>query len=141
MYGNAQKCHFVHRAPACARPANASHQDHKVLLMVVATAIILLWIACFSALTGSILTKLMLWRSLRRPTRRSIVRVRGGLAPANFYERWNAIVEVIKASRGARGLEQIPEGCEPAFSRPVRVGNFSARVANVNALTRQAAVE
>jgi hypothetical protein len=139
MYRNAQKFHFVHGAPACAK---TSHQDHKVPLMVVATAIILLWIACFSTLTGPISTEL----NVVVQPQTSDATINGvhkaGLAPANFYERWNAIVEINKASQGAWSVEQIPEGCEPAFSRLVKVGNFSTRcVVNVNALTKLAAVE
>jgi len=139
MYRNAQKFHFVHGAPACAK---TSHQDHKVPLMVVATAIILLWIACFSTLTGPISTELNV--VVQPQTSDATINGvdKGGLAPANFYERWNAIVEINKASQGAWSVEQIPEGCEPAFSRLVKVGNFSTRcVVNVNALTKLAAVE
>ena len=121
---------------------NTLHQDHKVLLMVVATAIVLLWIACLSALNGSILSKL---NAVLQPQTSDATINRphkGGLAPANFYQRWNAIVEINKASQGARSVEQIPDGCEPAFSRLVKIGNFSTRcVANVNALTKLAAVE
>jgi hypothetical protein len=64
------------------------------------------------------------------------------LAPVYFHERWNAIVEIDKALNGTQSVERIPDGCEPAFSHVVKVGNFSARcVANVDAPTRLAAVE
>jgi hypothetical protein len=60
----------------------------------------------------------------------------------NFHDRWNAIVEIDKAPNGTQSVERIPDGCEPAFSHLVKVGNFSARcVANADALTRLTAVD
>ena len=60
----------------------------------------------------------------------------------NFHDRWNAIAETNKGSNGAQTVERVPDGCEPAFSHLVKIGNFSARcLANVDALTRLAAVE
>jgi len=57
MYRNARQLHFV-RPHVHARAVSTSHQDHKVLLMVLASAIIVLGIACLSAVTGSMLPKL-----------------------------------------------------------------------------------
>ena len=64
------------------------------------------------------------------------------LPPVNFHDRWNAIAETNKGSNGAQTVERVPDGCEPAFSHLVKIGNFSARcVANADALTRLTAVD
>jgi len=122
------------------RAVTTPHQDHKVLLMVLASAIVL-WIACLPALTSSILPHLSVVAQ-RQTCNEAIIRPHKGdrLAPVNFHDRWNAIAEIDKAY-GAQSVERIPDGCEPAFSHLVKVGNFSARcVAKVDALTRLAAV-
>jgi hypothetical protein len=111
--------------------------------MVLASAIIVLWIACLPALTGSILTGLNV--VVQRQTSTEVInRLQKGdrLVPVNFHDRWNAIVEIDKAPNGTQSVERIPDGCEPAFSHLVKVGNFSARcVANADAPTRLTAVD
>jgi hypothetical protein len=143
MYRNEQQLHFVRRPYAHARAVSISHQDHKVLSLVLASAIVVLWIATLSALTGSILSRLNVVVH-RQTSNETINRLHKGdrLAPMSFYDRWNAIVEVDRASNGAQSVERIPDGCEPAFSYLVKVGNFCARcVAKVDTLTRLAAAE
>lgn len=138
----AQRLHFVRRPYLHARAASASHQDHKVLFMVLASAIFVLWIAFLWALTGSVLPKLNAVVQ-RQTSSDAVIRLHKGdrLLPVNFHDRWNAVAEADKASNGARSVERILDGCEPAFGHLVKVGNFSARcVANVDSPTRLAAV-
>ena len=126
-----------------ARAVTTSHQDHKVLLMVLGSAIVGLWIACLPAPTDSILTRLNVVVQ-RQTSTETINRLHKGdrLAPVSFHDRWNAIVEIDKAPNGTQSVERIPDGCESAFSHLVKVGNFSARcVANADALTRLTAVD
>jgi hypothetical protein len=127
MYRNAQQLRFVRRPYVHARAVTTSHQDHKFLLMVLASAIVALWIDVVVQ---------------RQTSNETINRLHKGdrLAPVNFHDRWNAIAEIHKAY-GSQSVERIPDGCEPAFSHLVKVGNFSARcVAKVDAPTRLAAV-
>jgi hypothetical protein len=141
MYRSEQQLHFVRRPYVHARAVTTSHQDHKFLLMVLASAIVVLWIGCLPALTGSILPQLNVVVQ-RQTSNETINRLHKGdrLAPVNFHDRWNAIAEIHKAY-GSQSVERIPDGCEPAFSHLVKVGNFSARcVAKVDSLTRLAAV-
>jgi hypothetical protein len=143
MYRNDQQLHFVRRPYVHVRAVSTSHQDHKVLLMVLASAIVVLWTAYLPALTDSILNGLNVVVQRQTPNE-TINRLHKGdrLAPVNFHDRWNAIAETNKGSNGAQTVERIPDGCEPAFSHLVKIGNFSARcLANVDALTRLAAVE
>ena len=78
MYRNDQQLHFVRRSYVHVRAVTTSHQDHKVLLIALASAIVGLWIACLPALTDSILTRLnVVVQRVRRPPRRSIVCIRG----------------------------------------------------------------
>jgi hypothetical protein len=142
MHRNAQQLHFAGQPYVHARAVSTAYHGRKALLIVLASAIVVLWIACLSALTGSILSKLNVVQ--HQTSNEMINRLHKGdrLPPVNFHERWNAIAEVDKASNGAQSVERILDGCEPAFSHLVKVGNFSARcVANVDALTRLAAVE
>jgi hypothetical protein len=143
MYTNAQQLYLRRQPYVHARAVSTSHQDHKFLLIVLACAIVALWMACLSALTGFILPKLNV--AVQPQTSNEMInRVHKGaqLAPAHFHDRWDAIVEIDKALKGPQNVERIPDGCEPAFGHLVKVGNFSARcVANLDALTRLAAVE
>jgi hypothetical protein len=143
MYTKAWQLYLGRQPYVHARAVSPSHQDHKFRLIVLSSAIVALWIACLSALTGSILPKLNV--AVQRQTSNEMInRLHKGdrLAPVHFHDRWNAIVEIDKASKGSQNVERIPDGCEPAFGHLVKVGNFSARcVASVDALTRLAAVE
>jgi hypothetical protein len=142
MYRDEQQLHFVHRPHVRARAVSTSREERKVLLVVFASVTILLWIACLSALTGSILTTSNIVVQ-RHTSNETINRLHKGdrLPPISFHERWNAIAEINNDSHRARSVERIPYGCEPAFSHVVKVGNFSARcIANVDARTRLAVV-
>ena len=139
----AQHLHYVRRPTGRTHAVSTSHQDHKVLLIVLTSAIFVLWIACLWTLTGSILPKLNAVVQ-RQASNQTVIRLHKGdrLPPVNFHDRWNAIAETNKGSNGAQTVERVPDGCEPAFSHLVKIGNFSARcLANVDALTRLAAVE
>jgi hypothetical protein len=141
MRRNAQQLHFARRPYVHARALSTACQDRKALLMVLASAIVVLWIAYLSALTGSTLSKLNVVQ--HQTSNEMIYRLHKGdrLAPVYFYERWNAIVEIDKALNGTQSVERIPDGCEPAFSHLVTAGNFSARcVASVDGFTNLAAV-
>jgi hypothetical protein len=143
MYRDEHQLHFVRRPYVRARAVSTSHQERKALLMVLASVTILLWIACLSALTGSILTKLNIVVQ-HQTSNETINRLHKGdrLTPVSFHERWNAFVEINKGSHGQQSVERIPNGCEPVFSHVVKVGNFSARcIADVDAITRLAFVD
>ena len=140
MRRNAQQLHFARRPYIHARALSTAYQDRKALLVVLASAIVVLWIAYLSAFTGSILSKSNVVQ--HQTSNEMIYRLhKGGLAPVYFHERWNAIVEIDKALNGTQSAERIPDGCEPAFSHLVKAGNFSARcVASVDGFTNLAAV-
>jgi hypothetical protein len=143
MYRDERQLHFVCRPYVYARAVSISSQNRKVLLMVLASVAALLWIACLSELTGSVLTSFDIVVQ-HQTSNQTINRLHKGdrFAPVSFYERWNAIAETNKASHGAQRAERIPDGCEPVFSHVVKVGNFSARcIANVDVLTRLAVVD
>ena len=140
MHRNAPQLYFSRRPYVHARAVTV-YQDRKALLMVLASAIVVLWIFCLSALTNSILSKLDVVQ--HQTSNEMINRLHKGdrLPPVNFRERWNAIAEIDSAPNGTQSVERIPEGCEPAFSHLVKAGNFSARcVASVDAFTNLAAV-
>jgi hypothetical protein len=143
MYPSAQRLYFGWQPPVHARAVSTSHQDNQIRPIVLASAIVAIWIACLSGPTGSTLPKLNV--AVQRQTSNEMInRLHKGdrLAPVNFHDRWNAIAEIDKALKGSQNVERIPDGCEPAFGHLVKVGNFSARcIANVDALTRLAAVE
>ena len=145
MLRNEQHLHLARRPNVRARAVAIPHDDHKILMIIayaLASAIILLWMAYLPAVTGSVLTKLNVVQ--QHISYDSINRLHKGdqLAGEKFADRWNATVAVIKASRPARSVERVPDGCEPAFSRLVKVGNFSARcVAAVQTPIRFASVE
>jgi hypothetical protein len=48
------------------------------------------------------------------------------IASMKFADRWNAIADN-HALRAQRSVERIPYACEAAFSRLVKIGNFSVR--------------
>jgi len=144
MLRNEQHLHLARWPNVRARAVAIPHDDHKILMIVayaLASAIIVLWMAYRPAVTGSVLTKLNVVQHISYD---SINRLHKGdqLAGEKFADRWNVTVAVIKASRPARSVERVPDGCEPAFSRLVKVGNFSARcVAAVQTPIRFASVE
>jgi hypothetical protein len=87
MHKNAQRLHFGRQPYAYARAAtiSISHKGHKFRLFVVASAIVVLWIACLSSFTGSIFPKLNV--AVQRQTSNEMInRLQKGdrLAPVNF---------------------------------------------------------
>ena len=109
MYRNDQQLHFVRRPYVHARAVTTSHQGHKILLMVLAGAIIALWIACLSALTGSTLPKLNIVMQHQTPNE-TVIRLHKGdrLAPVNFRERWNAIADIERLRMERRASSASP---------------------------------
>jgi len=75
--------------------------------MVLAGAIIVLWIACLLAVTGFILPKLNVVMQ-HRMSKETINRPRKGdrLTVANFREKRNAIAQIDKAPNAALSVEQ-----------------------------------
>ena len=141
MHRNAQQLHFARRPYVHARAVSTAYPDRKALLMVLVGAIVVLWVACVSALIGSMLSKLNVVQ--QQTFNEMINRLHKGdrLEPVYFHARWNAIVEIDKDLNGTQSVKRIPDGCEPAFSHVVKVGNFSARcIAKVDALTGLTAV-
>ncbi len=128
---------------AVVRPQHNRH--HKLLVVgsyLIASAIIALWMAYLPTLAGNILTQLNVLP--QHIASNSINRLHKGdqLATARFNERWIAIGTTGKPAHAGKSAERIPFGCEAAFSRLVKVGNFSARcVAATDAPTRLAAAE
>ncbi len=119
--------------------------QHKLLVMgayLIATAIIALWMAYLPTLAGSILTQLNV---LPQHVAANLVnRLNKGdqLAFVRFEDRWSAVGAISRAAPARKSAERIPFGCEGAFSRLVKAGNFSARcVAAVDTSTRLAAAE
>jgi hypothetical protein len=100
MYRNARQLHFV-RPHVHAHAVSTSHQDPNVVLMLLASAIIVLWIACLSAVTGPMLPKLNIVMQ-HQMSNEKINRLHKGdrLTLVNFRERWNAIAQIDKAPNG-----------------------------------------
>ncbi len=135
--------HARSQSVAVARPQENLH--HKFLVIgayLIASAVIALWMAYLPTLAGNILTQLNVLP--QHLTSNSVNRLHKGdqLATVRFDERWSAIGAISKPAQMPRSAERIPFGCEGAFSRLVKVGNFSARcVAAVDLPTRLAAAE
>ena len=138
---------------ACAVAQVQKQNQHKITLMVayaIASAIIVLWMAYWPTLTSSILNNIV-------PTHLSsasdsVNRANKGdqLTSVPFNDRWNVFATMPIQTLGKNGLnaratdltkdiQPIPVGCEPAFSRLVKTGNFSARcIASANIPARLA---
>ncbi len=135
--------HARSQSRAVARPQGSLH--HKFLVMgayLIATAIMALWMAYLPTLAGNILTQLNVLP--QHLAANSVNRLHKGdqLAIVRFDDRWSAVGAISRSAPVRNSAEQIPFGCEGAFSRLVKVGNFSARcVAAVNTPTKLAAAE
>jgi len=131
MSGNRQQFAWAHRPHPRARAVAVPQQDQRIVRMVVyalASAIIVLWMAYLSSVTGSVLTKLGVMPShltMSETINRAAKADR--LVAAKFSDRWNAVAEISGAASAVRHAERIPVGCEGAFMRLVKDGNFSAR--------------
>ncbi len=135
--------HARSQSVAVARPPE--NLRHRVLVMgayLIVSAIIALWMAYLPTLAGNVLTQLNVLP--QHVVSNSVNRLHKGdqLAAVRFADRWSAIGVVSKPANAPKSAERIPFGCEGAFSRLVKVGNFSARcVAAVNTPTKLAAAE
>jgi hypothetical protein len=143
---NQNRLRHHYRSPGSEGAAGIGCEDRKIRLIVVyalATAMALSWIALLPTAASSNLTKLSLAQHFGMADD-SINRANKGdrLAGMKFDERWTAAAAIINAGPAAQRAEKIPDGCEPAFSRFVKAGNFSARcIARVDSPLRLAAVE
>jgi len=128
MNGNRQK--FVGRPQAYARAMTVPRHDHRIALTVaymLISAIIVLWLAYLPAVTGSILKQLNLVPE-HLTASETVDRAPKGdrLMPLTFEERWKDVASIDKRLPPRRA-ERIPNGCEGAFSRLIKAGNFSTR--------------
>ncbi len=135
--------HARSQAVAIARPQVDVH--HRFLVIgayLIASAIIAMWMAYLPTLAGNILTQLNVLP--QHVVSNSVNRLHKGdqLATTSFADRWSAVATVTKPMNVPKSAERIPFGCESAFSRLVKAGNFSARcVAGIATPTRLAAAE
>jgi hypothetical protein len=138
--------------PHCGSVRNVAvaatrHRSDPTLLAVtgcLVAAIIALWIAYLPSATGSVLTKLNVLPQHLSADSYTINHLNKGgrLAGVRFDDRWSAIEPTNPSRPATQRTGHIPDGCEAAFSRLVKVGNFSTRcVAAVSAPTRLALVE
>lgn len=123
------------RSQAVAVARTQENVQHKFLVIgayLIASAIIALWMAYLPTLAGNVLTQLNVLP--RHVVSNSINRLHKGdqLATVRFADRWNAIAAVSKPANARKSAERIPFGCEGAFSRLVKAGNFSARCIAAN---------
>ena len=121
------------RAYARARAVDVRHEKEGILttvLYVVASAIIVLWLAYLSSITGTILSNLhVLPEHVSHNDTVNRLHKTGRLPMVSFNDRWNAFVTSGKADKAdaAQRTGQVPDGCESAFSGLVKVGNFTSR--------------
>jgi hypothetical protein len=112
------------RAPAAAI-ANAEHKILKTVVFVLASAIVVLWMAYLMevALTkpNFVTQHLTLSETVDRSHKGDRLTI------VNFDDKGNNLLEQINKPLSERRAERIPVGCEPAFSTLVKVGNFSRR--------------
>jgi hypothetical protein len=131
MSRNRQQLPFTHRPRNRARAVAIPQQDQRIVQMVVyalASAIIVLWMAYLSSVTGSVLARLGVVPS-HLTMSETIDRAGKSdrLAATKFDERLNAVAETSGSLETPRHAERIPLGCEGAFMRLVKDGNFSTR--------------
>jgi hypothetical protein len=116
------------KVPAAAIGDRCS--DYRILVTVVhalVSAIIALWLFYLST-AGSFAIKVDL--TSRPPASSETINrpIKGDrLVDLSFNERWRSVAEIKNALNAANRIKKIPVGCEPAFSRLVKAGNFSAR--------------
>jgi len=116
------------RPQAHSRAVAVPRHEHRIALTVayvLISAIIVLWLAYLPAITGSILTQLNLVPQ-HLTSSETIDRAPKGDRLPTFDERWK-VTTTVDNRLPERRTERIPTGCEGAFSRLVKVGNFSTR--------------
>jgi hypothetical protein len=118
------------RTYVLARAVDVRHENNSVLSTAVyglASAIIVLWLAYLSSITGTVLSKLnILPEHLSYNETVNRVHKTDRLPMAPFNDRWNAFAASGKPDAVQR-TGRLPDGCEPAFSGLVKAGNFSSR--------------
>ena len=118
------------RAHARARAVDVRQENNSVLLSVVyalASAIIVLWLAYLSSVTGTVLSKLnILPEHLSYNETVNRLHKTDRLSMISFNDRWNAFAASGKP-HAAQRAGRIPDGCEAAFGVLVKAANFSAR--------------
>ena len=120
--------HARSQAVAVARRQPSVH--HKFLVMgayLIASAIVVPWMAYLPTLGSNILTQLNTLPQHVAVNAINGLHKRDQLTAARFDERWNALGVVTKPANTEKSAERIPFGCEGAFSRLVKDGNFTAR--------------
>jgi hypothetical protein len=130
MYSDAQFHAHRPRAYARARTADVRHEKEGILttvLYVIASAIIVLWLAYLSSITGTVLSKLhILPEHVSYNETVNRVHKTGRLTIASFDDRWKAFSMSGKPDAAQR-TGRIPDGCETAFGGLVKAGNFTSR--------------
>jgi hypothetical protein len=127
MYSDPQ---FHARRPrACA--VDVRHEREGILttvLYVIASSIIVLWLAYLSSVTGDVLSKLHVVPehvSYNETVNR--VHKTGRLTMASFDDKWKALSTSGRPDAAQR-TGRIPDGCETAFGGLIKkAGNFASR--------------
>ena len=118
------------RAYARVRVADARHESDSISVRIayaLASAIFVLWLTYLSAATATVLSKLNVppeRLSFNETVNRTHKTGRPTVAP--FNDRWSALATSGKLNIAQR-TGRIPDGCDPAFSSLVKVGNFTSR--------------
>jgi hypothetical protein len=128
------------RARAVAQVQEQTQHKMMIVAYALASAIVVLWMAYPSTLAGSVTTKPNIVPTHLSSASGSINRINKGdqFTSVRFNDRWNAFTAMTTQTLGEKGvnaraadtaknIEQIPIGCEPAFSRLVKARNFSTR--------------
>jgi hypothetical protein len=109
---------------------------------LIASAIIALWMAYLPTLAADFLTQLNVLPQHVASSSINRLHKSDQLVTVRFADRWIAMGTAGQPAHAGKSAEQIPFGCEGAFSRLVKVGNFSARcVAALAAPTKLAATD
>ena len=132
---NKERPQFV-RLPSLA-PARRGNKVLKAGTYILASAILAFGLAYLPVAAGSSLTTMNVAPAHLTSNAVNRLHKDDPLARAGFDARWNAVAAGTKNSNSsqraepaaaAKSVEQrIPFGCEPAFSRMIVAGNFSAR--------------
>lgn len=113
MHSDCQR-HFMHRPRVQARAISAQHRSNGVVVTVayaLMSAIIALWMAYLSSVTGSILSGLNLVPDNHQTFSSIVNRENKGdrLAGATFDDRWSAVRKIDPPWPAVT----IPDSCQP----------------------------
>jgi hypothetical protein len=130
MYSDPQFHGRRPRAYALARPVDVRHEKEGILttvLYVIASAIVVLWLAHLSFVTGAVLSKLhVLPEHVSYNETVNRVHKTGRLTMASFDDKWKAFATSGRPDAAQR-TGRIPDGCETAFGGLIKAGNFTSR--------------